>query len=127
MALHRNDFEELGRKVQRAQLALQQVRGIGTANGIRAVVDAENRLLSVTVTDEDAVLAAYNAAVADIQPKLDDAMREVRADPRVGSISTFVEANSARLEVERARRNGETEEENDDYYQQRYRRGWHDG
>jgi hypothetical protein len=127
MALHRNDFEELGRKVQRAQLALQQVRGIGTANGIRAVVDAENRLLSVTVTDEDAVLAAYNAAVADIQPKLDDAMREVRADPRVGSISTFVEANSARVEVERARRNGETEEENDDYYQQRYRRGWHDG
>ncbi|MDP7728446.1 MULTISPECIES: hypothetical protein [Mycobacterium] len=40
-----------------------KVRGVGAADGIRVVVDAENRLL--TVPDEAAILAAYNAAVDD--------------------------------------------------------------
>ncbi|RUP03361.1 MAG: YbaB/EbfC family DNA-binding protein [Mycobacterium sp.] len=119
-----NDFEELGSKVQRAQRALEQARGVGTANGIRVVVDAENRLLSVTAPDEEAILAAYNAAVDDVRPLIEDAMREVRSDPRVEAMSTFVEANSARLHAERAR--SASEDDDDAYYDDRFRRGWRD-
>lgn len=126
MVLGGNDFEELGLKVQRAQSALEQVRGVGTANGIRVVVDAENRLLSATDPDGDAVsdalVAAYNAAVDDVRPRVEEAMREVRSDPRVAAMSTFVEANSARQEAERA----QLEEEDDDYYDEQFRRGWKD-
>lgn len=121
-----NDFEDLGLKVQRAQFALEQLRGIGTVNGIRVVVDAENRLVSVTAPDEDDILAAYSAAVVDMQPKLEQAMREVLADPRVQAMSTFVEANSARLEADRARQHSETQEDDDAYYEQQYRQGWRD-
>ncbi|WP_310786286.1 hypothetical protein [Mycobacterium sp. Z3061] len=118
----RDDFEELGLKVQRAQSALEQVRGVGAADGIRVVVDAENRLLSVTVPDEAAILAAYNAAVDDMRPKVEDAMREVRSDPRVAAMSTFVEANTVRRQAE-----SRPEVEDDDaYYEERYRRGWRD-
>jgi len=119
-----NDFEELGSKVQRAQRALKQARGVGTANGIRVVVDAENRLLSVTAPDEEAILAAYNAAVDDVRPLIEDAMREVRSDPRVEAMSTFVEANSARLHTERTR--SASEDDDDTYYDDRFRRGWRD-
>jgi hypothetical protein len=122
MALQHNDFEELGRKVQRAQFALQQVRGIGSANGIRVVVDAENRLLSVTVADEDAVLAAYNAALADVQPKVDEAVRELRADHRFEAVSTFVAANPPQLEADRARRQRETHDEDAD--EEPFRQSW---
>ncbi|MDP7720714.1 YbaB/EbfC family nucleoid-associated protein [Mycobacterium sp. TY814] len=119
-----NDFEELGRKVQRAQHGLEHARGVGTANGIRVVVDAENRLLSVTAPDEEAILAAYNAAVDDVRPLIEQAMREVRADPRVEAMSTFVEANSARLHAECAR--SASEDDDDTYYDDRFRRGWRD-
>lgn len=120
----RDDFEELGLKVQRAQSALEQVRGVGAADGVRVVVDAENRLLSVTVPDEAAILAAYNAAVEDMRPKVEDAMREVRSDPRVEAVSTFVEANTERRQAENRPEGGV--EEDDAYYEERYRRGWRD-
>ncbi|MHA7652256.1 hypothetical protein ACX9NE_14230 [Mycobacterium sp. ML4] len=94
------------------------------ADGIRVVVDAENRLLSVNAPDEDAIVVAYNAAVDDVRPKIEDAMREVRGDPRVEAMSTFVAANSARLQAERARRLREIEEDDDAYYEEQYRRGW---
>jgi DNA-binding protein YbaB len=126
MSPQSSDFEELGRKVQRAQLAVEQLRGTATVDGVTVVVDAENRLRSVNVADEDAVLAAYDAAVADLKPKLDETMGELRADARVEAVSTFVEANSARLEAERVRRQREIEEEDERYYQERYRRGWLD-
>ncbi|BDB42822.1 hypothetical protein Mkiyose1665_43670 [Mycobacterium kiyosense] len=117
-----NDFEELGLKVQRAQRALEQARGVGTADGIHVVVDAENRLLSVNVPDEDAIIAAYRAAVADVQVRVEDAMSEVRSDPRFEAMSTFVEANSARLDAERAQR----EQDDEAYYEEQARRGWRD-
>ncbi|MEC3957118.1 hypothetical protein VMT65_29070 [Nocardia sp. CDC153] len=38
----RNDSDELGLKVQRAQHALEQIRGVGVVQGIRVIVDAED-------------------------------------------------------------------------------------
>ncbi len=122
-----NDSEELGMKVQRAQHALEQTRGIGTVRGIRVTVDADNRLLSVTVDEEGTILEAYQAALADKQPKVDDALRELRADPRFEAVSTFAEANSAREEAERVERQRDFEEEDDEYYAERNRRGWLEG
>jgi hypothetical protein len=119
-----NNFEELGLKVQRAQHQLEQIQGVGTVNGIRVVVDAENRLLSVTLPDEDSILTAYNAALADKQPKIDEAMRELRADPRFEAISTFTNANAARAQAERIQNEREYEDDDDDYYEQRNRHGW---
>ena len=124
MVAERRDFEEFGLKVQRAQLALDQVRGIGRASGIEVVVDVENHLLSVTVTDEDAIVQAYNAAVADVRPKIDEAMRELRADPQVDALSRFIAANPAQREVERVSRDHGVDD--DGYYEERYRRGWRD-
>ena len=119
-----NDFEELGRKVQRAQQRLQDVRGVGTVDGIRVVVDADNRLLSVNLSDERSVLAAYNAAVADAQPLVDAAVRELPADQRFEAISTFVDASTARSDAEHERRQQQYDEEDDHYYEERNRQGW---
>ncbi|MFF0490041.1 hypothetical protein ACFYTQ_13575 [Nocardia sp. NPDC004068] len=120
------DFEELGRKVQRAHQALQQIRGTGVAQGIRVIIDAENRLLSVTVDDEPAILAAYRAALADKQPKVDEALRELRADARFDAVSTFTEANAARQRAEKARRRRKREEAEDRFFENRNRHGWFD-
>ncbi|MGV9675862.1 hypothetical protein ACWDSJ_11340 [Nocardia sp. NPDC003482] len=121
-----SDFEELGRKVQRAHQALQQIRGTGVAQGIRVIIDAENRLLSVTVDDEPAILAAYRAALADKQPKVDEALRELRADARFDAVSTFTEANAARQRAENARRRRKREEAEDRFFENRNRNGWFD-
>lgn len=117
-----NDFEELGVKVQRAQYALEQIRGTGTSDGIQVVVDAENHLLSVSVPDADAIVRAYNAAVADKQPRVDEAMRAVCEDPRVVAASTFTRANAARLEAERIRH--ASWEEYEDYVAKSARKPW---
>ncbi|CAM4000391.1 YbaB/EbfC family nucleoid-associated protein [Nocardia ninae] len=93
--------EELGMKVQRAQYELAQIRGVGKVDGVRVEVDAENRLLSVNVPNAERILAAYEAAVADKEPQVEAAMRELTEDPQVSSTRIFVEANSARLEAER--------------------------
>jgi hypothetical protein len=119
---HRNDSEELGLKVQRAQYALEQARGVGIADGIRVIVDSQNRLVSVTVDEEDSILAAYRAALQDLQPKLEDAIRELRRDPRLEAISSFAEANQGRLEADRIRQ--QQVEDDDDYYERRNREGW---
>ncbi|WP_225730150.1 MULTISPECIES: YbaB/EbfC family nucleoid-associated protein [unclassified Nocardia] len=95
-----SDFDSLGLKVQRAQRALEQARGVGEVDGIRVVVDANNRLVEVSAPDADALIAAYRAALLDLGPRLDEAMAEVRADSRFSAISTFVEANTAREEAE---------------------------
>ncbi|MQY24370.1 YbaB/EbfC family nucleoid-associated protein [Nocardia macrotermitis] len=119
-----NDFEELGRKVQRAQQRLEDVRGVGTVDGIRVVVDADNRLVSVTLPEEHSLLAAYNAAVADAQPLVDEAVQELTADQRFESISTFVDASAARADAEHERRQQEYEEDDDSYYAERNQHGW---
>lgn len=89
-----SEFDDLGLKVQRAQHELEQVRGIGTVGGVTVEVDAQNKLLSVSIAGGDLVIAAYRAALADKQPKVDAAVRELMSDPRTEAISTFVEASS---------------------------------
>ncbi len=119
-----NNSDELGLKVQRVQQGLDQVRGVGTVQGVRVVVDAEGRLLSVTVDEEAVILAAYHAALADTQPKVDEALRELHADPRFAAVSTFTEANVARAEIEQAVQQRQYEEDDDEYYEKRNRTGW---
>lgn len=119
-----NEFDELGLKVQRAQQRLEQVEGVGVVDGIRVIVDAQNQLLSVTLADEDAVLAAYRAAVADKQPKVDEAMQELRSDARFEAVSTFADGNAALSEAHRMERQQRYQDEDDDYYEERNRRGW---
>lgn len=89
-----SQFDELGLKVQRAQHDLERVRGTGTVGGVTVEVDAQNKLLSVSIGGGDLVIAAYQAALNDKQPKVDAAVRELMADPRAEAISTFVQANS---------------------------------
>ncbi|ATL70625.1 hypothetical protein [Nocardia terpenica] len=101
MTWRRKHFDSLGVKVRRAQLALERARGVGEVNGVRVVVDANCHLVAVSVQDEEALLAAYRAALQDLAPQLDEAMREVRADSRFTSVSARTEVDSARLEAER--------------------------
>ncbi|MRH93339.1 hypothetical protein GFY24_39000 [Nocardia sp. SYP-A9097] len=118
MSVKHNDSDELSTKVQRAQYAVEQIQGVGVVNGIRVVVDAGDRLLSVTVDEEASIMAAYRAAVEDKRPKVDDALRELRADSNFEAISTYTNANSARLEAERLERQRKLDEEfDDDYYE----------
>ncbi len=116
MSVKHNDSDALGLKVQRAQHALEQIRGVGVVNGIRVVVDAEDRLLSVTVSEEAVIMAAYQAAMEDKRPKVDEALRELRADTTFEAISTYTNANSALLEAERIERQRKLDEEFDDDY-----------
>ncbi|WP_225729907.1 MULTISPECIES: YbaB/EbfC family nucleoid-associated protein [unclassified Nocardia] len=97
-----DEFEEIGRKVQRMQSALERIRGVGTVAGVRVVVDADGRLVSVSIPEEEIVLAAYHAALQDMQPQVDEATREVRSDTRMQEMSTFVRANAARTAAERS-------------------------
>lgn len=124
MSQQDNDFEQLGLKVQRAQHAVEQIRGVGTARGIRVIVDAAGQLVSVTVDEEDTILAAYRAAIEDMRPKVDEATRDLRSDSRFDAVSTFTEANSARLEAERVERERSIQEEDDEYFERRNRQGW---
>lgn len=118
MSLERNDSDQLGLKVQRAQHALEQIQGVGVVQGVRVIVDAEDRLLSVTSHEESIIMAAYRAAVEDKRPKVDAALRELRADTNFEAISTYAAANGARLEAERAERQRKVDEDDDEYYQQ---------
>lgn len=92
---------ELGLKVQRAQYELAQIRGVGKVDGVRVEVDAENRLVSLSVPNAERIIAAYDAAVLDMQPQIEEAMRELTEDPQVSSARIFADANAARLEAER--------------------------
>ncbi|MFB8282854.1 YbaB/EbfC family nucleoid-associated protein [Nocardia colli] len=93
--------DELGLKVQRAQYELAQIRGVGKVDGVRVEVDAENRLVSLSVPNAERIIAAYDAAVLDMQPQIEEAMRELTEDPQVSSARIFADANAARLEAER--------------------------
>lgn len=101
MSMQHNNFDSLGSKVRRAQAALEQARGVGEVDGVRVVIDANNRLVQASIPGAPALLAAYQAALRDLQSHLDEAMREVHADPRFDAISTFAQANAARLHDER--------------------------
>jgi len=119
-----NNFEEIGLKVQRAQHALEQIRGVGTVKGIRVTVDAENKLVALTVDEADVILQAYSAALADKESQVELATAELQADPRFEAISTFADANTARADTVRADQARRYEEDDDAYYEERNRRGW---
>ncbi|MFC9967612.1 hypothetical protein ACFVH4_25580 [Nocardia ignorata] len=115
--------DQLGLKVRRAQEALAEIRGVGTSGKVRVVVDANNKLLDVFVPGldldtTDAIIAAYGAAVADQQPRIAEATREITADPQFESVSAFVRANSKSPEPTW------TEEDEDRYFEEQNRRGW---
>lgn len=121
MLPHKNT--ELGMKVRRAQERLADIRGIGTSRKVRAVVDAENKLIDVYVPGldsdtTDAIIAAYRAALADQQPKVAEATSELMADPQFETVSAFVQESS------NAPASTWTEEDDDRYFEERNRRGW---
>lgn len=92
-------YEELGAKVRRAQSELEQVRGLGTVDGVTVEVGADNTITSITgprAVDPNAVLEAYRIALGDKQPRVDSAMREVLEDERISQISTFTDMHSGR-------------------------------
>ncbi|AHH20520.1 hypothetical protein NONO_c57420 [Nocardia nova SH22a] len=115
--------EELGLKVQRARQAVEQIRGVGTVDGVRVVVDSDGRLLSVSLREGESILAAYNAALADMKPRIDQALQELRADPSIEAVSTFTDANAPRTTANPAERELPYDED-DDYYERRNRQGW---
>ncbi|WP_282783330.1 hypothetical protein [Nocardia sp. CC201C] len=104
MSSPQSKFDELGLKVQRAQYAMEQIRGVGIVDGVRVEVDAENRLLSINMRGAEFVLAAYKAAVEAKSAKVAEAMREVLEDPTVDATLKFAEANGSRLERDRLER-----------------------
>jgi len=69
-------------------------------------------------------LAAYRAALADKQPRVDEAVRELHADPRFAAVSTFTEANAVRANAEQVAGQQRHAEDDDAYYEERNQRGW---
>lgn len=88
-------FDELGIKVQRAQVVVSGIRGVGRAGGIVVEVDAENRLVALHHPDAHIILAAYQAALQDKQPQVDEVMSNVLSDPDAQAITSFVQGSSA--------------------------------
>lgn len=87
------------------------------------MVDADNKLLDVYVPGldpdtTDRIISAYNAALEDKKPKVEEATREITTDPQFESVAAFVQANSGKLEQ------SWTEEDDDRYFEERNRRGW---
>lgn len=108
-----SEFDELGAKVQRAQLVVREIRGIGRVGGIAVEIDAENRLVALHHPDADIIVAAYQAALLDKQPQVAEAMRNVLSDPDAQAITSFVDTYAARTQAEPA----QTPEEDDMYFQ----------
>ncbi|MFE9581509.1 hypothetical protein ACFYO1_34390 [Nocardia sp. NPDC006044] len=96
-----SEHDELGLKVQRANLALQEIRGNATIDGIHVVVDAQHRLLAVSTPEGRIIVEAYNAAILDAEPRVEDAVRELREDPTIDAVSTFVRDNPAHMDDQR--------------------------
>ena len=109
-------FDELGAKVQRAQLVVREIRGVGRVGGIAVEVDAENRLVALHHPDADIIVAAYRAALLDKQPQLDEAMRNVLSDPDAQAIASFVDSYAAHTQAEPAHP-AQTPEDDDMYFQ----------
>nr|WP_314141087.1 hypothetical protein [uncultured Rhodococcus sp.] len=103
----------MGAKVQRAQLVVREIRGIGRVGGIAVEIDAENRLVALHHPDADIIVAAYQAALLDKQPQVAEAMRNVLSDPDAQAITSFVDTYAARTQAEPA----QTPEEDDMYFQ----------
>ncbi|WP_434159237.1 hypothetical protein C5142_16610 [Rhodococcus sp. BGS-1C] len=109
-------FDELGAKVQRAQSVVREIRGVGRVGGIAVEIDAENRLVALHHPDADIIVAAYQAALLDKQPQLDEAMRDVLSDPDAQAVTSFVDTYAARAQAEPAHP-AQTLEDDDMYFQ----------
>ncbi|WP_194827088.1 hypothetical protein [Nocardia sp. XZ_19_231] len=93
--------DELGLKVQRAQHALEKIRGIGTVDGVTVEVDADSQVVAVSGPHGEKILAAYRLAVLEMQPRVTAAMRELAADPRVESTMAFIADDAVAIELPR--------------------------
>ncbi|MRH89492.1 hypothetical protein GFY24_18915 [Nocardia sp. SYP-A9097] len=101
-------------KVQRAQHALEKIRGTATVDGITVEVNAENQVVAITGPHAAATLAAYRQALQTIQPQVAEATRELTTDPQVESARAFAAANPAGIEAERIDR---AEAQVDNYFE----------
>lgn len=86
------NIEEFGRKVQRAQLEIQQVKATATSGSATVVVDSTGALVSVTSPNELEILVAYREARAQVDAKVKTAAKEVTDDPLAQTISGLVDA-----------------------------------
>ncbi|NLU83026.1 hypothetical protein [Rhodococcus sp. HNM0569] len=93
------NHEELGAKVRRAQLAVEQIRGVGTVDGVTVQVSADNTIISIdgpASVKPETVLEAYRIALRDKEPRVEAAMRDVLQDARVSQLSTFTDSRGRR-------------------------------
>ncbi|QCH24460.1 YbaB/EbfC family nucleoid-associated protein [Mycobacteroides salmoniphilum] len=96
-----SDIEEFGRKVQRAQYELEQIRGTGFSGHIKVEVDAAGKLLSVRSPDGATIIEAYQQAVSEAEAKAREVSQEVLTDPLAASVRGLLEVHHAQLEADR--------------------------
>lgn len=96
-----SDIEEFGRKVQRAQYELEQIRSSGFSGHVKVEVDAAGRLLSVRSPDGSAIMEAYQQAVNEADAKAQEVSQEVLTDPLAASVRSLLEVHNAQLEADR--------------------------
>ncbi|MBN7561404.1 hypothetical protein [Mycobacteroides abscessus] len=107
--------EEFGRKVQRVQFELEQIRGTGFSGRIKVEVDAAGRLLSVRSPDGEAILEAYRQALAEAEARAREVAQDVLNDPLAKSVRGLMEANNAQLEADRRAKDEEDARAWEDY------------
>ncbi|OHU30229.1 YbaB/EbfC family nucleoid-associated protein [Mycobacteroides chelonae] len=96
-----SDIEEFGRKVQRAQYELEQIRGTGFSGHIKVEVDAAGKLLSVRSPDSASIMEAYRQAVSEAEAKAQEVSQEVLTDPLAASVRGLLGVHNAQLEADR--------------------------
>lgn len=100
-ALSDRDLEEFGRKVQRVQYELDQIRATGFSGNVKVEVDAAGRLLSVRSPDGAAILEAYQAALSEAESRAKAVAQDVLNDPLATTVRGLFETNNAQLEADR--------------------------
>ncbi|MGF7120343.1 MULTISPECIES: YbaB/EbfC family nucleoid-associated protein [unclassified Rhodococcus (in: high G+C Gram-positive bacteria)] len=93
-------FEEFGAKVRRAQDVVERLRGRAGRDGVTIEVDAGNRLTAIELAPETMHLGAdrlaelirstFAGAVADLQPRMRQALAEVTDDPQVAGLNRWI-------------------------------------
>lgn len=102
--MSQSGVEEFGRKVQRVQFELEQIRGTGVSGRIKVEVDAAGRLLSVRSPDGEAILEAYRQALAEAEAKAREVAQDVLNDP----LATDATEDDARTGYNRTETSGST-------------------